>query len=174
MNEGLGEITACYTITFNRTSKHSAKRLWAAITDPAEITKWMDYPAKVELRPGGAWRVDFSRTGDGELDGVIVKVEPERVLTYAWGLSVVEWTLEDSPGTGCKYRFVHAGLADRGEGEEGLTAGWHEFLDRFDGHLDGRYITAEQQKASWERLKGPYRERLNRVLVPRKKGSIAR
>ena len=168
MNDDIGEITLCYTVTFERRSKHSAKRLWRAITEPAEIAKWMDYPARVQLHRGGDYFVDFSRTNDGALDGIIIRVEPERVLTYAWGLSVVEWTLEDIPGAGCKYRMVHHGQDDRGEGEEGLPAGWHEFLDRFDLHLDGRYVTPAEQKANWERLKGPYLARLNDVLAPRR------
>ena len=168
MNDEIGDITPCYTITLHRKSKHPAKRLWAAITDPAEIARWMDYPAQVDLRPGGDYRIDFSRTHDGVLDGVIVRVEPPRLLTYVWGLSVVEWSIEDVPAGGCKYRFVHNGLTDRGEGEEGLVAGWHEFLNRLDLHLDGRYIAVDEQKATWERLKGPYLDRLNAVLVPRR------
>lgn len=171
MNDELGEITPCYTITFRRTSKHSAKRVWAAITEPDQISAWMDYPATVKLAPGGEWHVDFSRTNEGALEGVIVRVEPERLLAYVWGMSVVEWTLEDIDG-GCRYQFVHQGLADRGDGEEGLPAGWHEFLDRLDRHLDGATYTVGEQKANWERLKGPYLERLNRVLIPRKQGSI--
>ena len=174
MNDDIGEITPCYTVTFRRTSKHPAKRLWSAITDANEITRWMDYPARVELKRGGDWHIDFSRSNDGVLDGVIVRVEPERVLTYVWGLSLVEWTLEDQPGSGCKYRLVHAGLADRGEGEEGLPAGWHEFLDRLDRHLDGGYYTVPEQRANWERLKAPYLEQLDRVLVPRQQGPALR
>ena len=122
----------------------------------------------MDLRPGGDFRIDFSRTNDGVLDGVIVRVEPQQLLTYVWGWSVVEWSIEDVAAGGCKYRFVHNGLADRGEGEEGLAAGWHEFLDRLDLHLDERYITVDEQKSSWERLKTPYLERLNAVLVPRR------
>ncbi|HTK98199.1 MAG TPA: SRPBCC domain-containing protein [Pseudomonadales bacterium] len=169
MNNGIGEISLCYTVTFERKSKHSAKRLWAAITDAREVGQWMNYPARVDLRVGGEWNIDFSATNDGVLPGIIVRVDPERVLTYVWGLSVVEWTLEDQPH-GCNYRFVHAGLADRGvdADEEGLPAGWHDFLDQFDHHLDGAHLTAKDRTANWERLKPMYRERLDRVLVPRR------
>jgi uncharacterized protein YndB with AHSA1/START domain len=174
MNDELGTITLCYTITFDRTSKHPAKRLWRAFTEPAEISKWMDYPARVDLRPGGDYFIDFSRTHQGALDGVIVRVEPERRFSYLWGWSLCEWTLEDMPGNGCRYRFVQNGLADRGDGEEGLAAGWHEFFDRFDLHLDGRYIGEAEQKSRWEGLQPRYLERLDRVLVPRKRGPIVR
>lgn len=164
MDDRIGEITLCYTVTFRRQSQHSAARLWRAITEPAEVSKWMDFPARIDLRVGGHWHIDFSRENPGEeLPGVIVRVKPERLLTYVWGWSVVEWRLEDTPN-GCTYTFVHNGLADRGEDEEGLPAGWHEFLDRLDLHLEGRYINRAEQKANWMRLKPPYRDQLEQVM----------
>jgi uncharacterized protein YndB with AHSA1/START domain len=163
-NADLGEITKCYTLTYNRRSKHSPARLWKAITDGDEINKWMDYPSKVDLRVGGEWHVDFSRTDDGEIPGVIVRVEPEKVLTYTWGLSVIEWTIAPADD-GCTYRFVQAGLALRDiEDEEGLAAGWHEFFDRLDLHLDGEYIDEPEQKRRWNELKPPYRKLLDAAM----------
>ena len=67
MTDRLGKITRCYTIRYDRHSKHSPSRLWAAITRADEVSAWMDYPAKIDLRVGGEWHVDFGRTGDGEL-----------------------------------------------------------------------------------------------------------
>jgi uncharacterized protein YndB with AHSA1/START domain len=163
VTDEFGEITKCYTVTYRRKSKHSAARLWRAITEPKEIGKWMGGPAKVDLRVGGEWFVDFPDQGDGDLVGVIVRVEPERVLTFAWGLSVVEWTIRDAE-RGCTYRFVQTGLADRGPDEEGLAAGWHEFFDRLDRHLEGIYLTDEEHKANWEALKPPYRAQLDAVI----------
>ena len=161
MTDRLGTITRCYTLTYDRTSKHSAARLWQAITQPDEVSKWMDYPSKVDLRVGGEWHVDFSRTGDGEIPGIVVRVDPERVLTYTWDLSVIEWTIEPT-ADGCRYRFVQAGLAFRDiPDDEGLAAGWHEFLDRLDLHLDGTYIGEPEQKRRWNSLKPPYRKMLD-------------
>jgi uncharacterized protein YndB with AHSA1/START domain len=160
MNDEIGEICACYTVTFERKSKHCVKRLWAAITDAREVGQWMNYPARIDLRVGGEWNVDFSQTNDGALASIIVRVEPEHVLTYVWGLSVVEWTLDDAPG-GCNYRFVHAD-------EEGLPAGWHDFLDQLDRHLDGVHLSEKDRTINWQRLKPFYRERLDRVLAPRR------
>jgi len=163
MTGEFGEITKCYTVTFNRTSKHSADRFWRAITEPDEIAKWMGGPARVDLRPGGDWFVDFPDDADGDLAGVIVRVEHGRVLTYVWGLSVVEWTISDGED-GCTYTFVQTGLADRGEDEEGLPAGWHEFFDRLDRHLDGVYLTDDEHEANWQALKPPYRAQLEAVI----------
>jgi len=163
VKEDLGEITACYMVTFKRRTKHSPERLWAAITDADEVTVWMDYPTKVDLRVGGEYLVDFASTDQGAIHGVIVRVEPERVLAYVWGSSVVEWTIE-ADDDGCVYTFVHNGLADRGEDEEGLAAGWHEFLDRLEGHLESEYIDREAQQRNWEALKPPYRKMLEAAI----------
>jgi uncharacterized protein YndB with AHSA1/START domain len=168
--QDLGEITTCYRMRFERRSKHSAARLWKALTEPDELRVWMEGPAEVDLRPGGTWKIDFDASPDGDyLDGIIIAVEPEKRLTYAWGLSVCEWTIEDG-SDGCTYTFVQNGLADRGEGEEGLAAGWHGFFDQLDMHLDGVAFTREQQAAAWQAMHAPYLERLNAALVKRAPG----
>jgi uncharacterized protein YndB with AHSA1/START domain len=165
-DERLGTITACYTISFRRRSKHSAARLWAAITRSEEVSAWMAYPARIDLRVGGDWNVDFSRTDGGSLSGVIVRLERERALTYVWGWSVVEWQIVPSDD-GCQYTFVHAGQHDRGEDEEGLAAGWHSFLDQLDRHLDGSTLAADAEREEWLRLKPYYRAELDRALPGR-------
>ena len=66
----------------------------------------------------------------GDIRGIIVRVEPGRLLGYVWGWSYAEWQLHDDGAGGCRYTFIQNGLADRGDDEEGLPAGWHGFLDR--------------------------------------------
>jgi len=152
MTNELGEISACSTIVFERRSKHSAERLWRAITDPDEVGKWMGYPAKIDLRIGGDWYVDFSETNDGDLGGVIVRIDPGRHVAFYWRLTVVEWKVEPADD-GCTYELVQNGLVP-GEGElvEGYAAGWHGFLEQLDMHLEGRHVTYEESKAIVERL----------------------
>jgi uncharacterized protein YndB with AHSA1/START domain len=164
VNDDIGEITKCYTVTFKRRSKHDAARMWRAITDPDEISKWMGHPAKVDLRVGGDWIVEFGGD-DGTLDGVIVRVEEGKKLAYVWGWSYLEWVLEDGED-GCSYTFVQNGLADRGVAadEEGLAAGWHEFFDRLDDHLDGVTRTEKEHTERWHELKPSYRTQLDAVL----------
>lgn len=167
MIEDLGTITPCYTMTFERTSKHSAARMWRALTEPDEVGNWMEGPATIDLRVGGTWRIDFShhhQGGEGEmLDGVIIRVEPERILAYSWGLSVVQWTITDADD-GCTYTFVHTGCADRGEDEEGLPAGWHGFLDQLDKHLDGEKLAIDEAEAQWYALKPSYLKQLESAI----------
>ena len=165
MNDDIGDITKCYTVTFNRHSKHSAARLWRAITEPDELTAWMGFPSKVDLRPGGDYVVDFGGD-DGVLDGIIVRVEDEKKLGYVWGWSYVEWVITDDGPQGCSYTFVQNGLTDRGvdADEEGLPAGWHGFLDQLDWHLDGKPWTKEEGEAVWYAHKPAYRAQLDAVI----------
>lgn len=165
MKEDIGEVTKCYTVKFRRKSKHSAARLWRAITDPEEVGAWMGAPTKIDLRVGGDYLVDFHGNGEDGLDGIIARVEPERRLGYLWGWSYAEFEIEDGED-GCSYVFLQNGLADRGvdADEEGLAAGWHEFFDRLDDHLDGVSRTKEAHTARWHALKPAYREQLDAVI----------
>ena len=142
-----GELTLCWTITFHRRSKHSPQRLWTAIRDPGEVSRWMALPARIDLRVGGDYNVDFGPNA-GELDGVIVRIEQERILAYVWGRSVIEWSIEPD-----------------GEGwtNEGIAAGWHGWLDALNAHLDGVAMSAEALTAH-EKLEAPYRERIDALL----------
>jgi uncharacterized protein YndB with AHSA1/START domain len=148
-NHDLGTITRCYTVRYERTSKHSAERLWRAITDPDEVTKWMQYPAKIDVRVGGEYYVDFASTNQGCLDGIIVAVEPGRLLRYAWGTSIVEWSIQPLDA-GCTHTFCQHGLPDRGPGEEGLVAGWHAWLDDVEKYLDGMPLLDD--RSDWTAL----------------------
>ncbi len=161
----LGTITRCYTVSFDRSSHHPVSRLWRAITDPEEVARWMDYPAKIDLRVGGAYHVDFGRTGEGELDGVIVRIDPERALALVWGLSVLEWRLE-ARDDGCRYRFTHHGQTPRDLPDEaGLPAGWHAFLDDLERHLGGA-PPDPAGRANARALMPSYRRRIEAALGP--------
>jgi uncharacterized protein YndB with AHSA1/START domain len=129
---------------------------------------WMGAPAKVDLRAGGGYFVDFHGNGDDGLDGIVVRVEHERKLGYVWGYSYAEWEFEQT-AHGCRYTFVHNGLGDRGEDvdEEGLAAGWHEFFDRLDDHLAGTPRTEDEHTARWNALKPAYRAQLDAVIRDR-------
>ena len=161
----LGEITPCWTITFERRSKHSAARLWDAITDPGFVSRWWDRgAARIDVRVGGEYYVDF---GDGAaLDGIIVRLEPGRLLAYAWGMSVIEWTIEPD-GEGCRYTFVDNGNRSPPEGadwtSEGVAGGYHEGLDALETLLDGDIPSVRGQ--TWEALRKQYRPRIAEIMA---------
>jgi uncharacterized protein YndB with AHSA1/START domain len=161
----LGEITPCWTITFRRRSKHPPARVWAALTDPDQVSRWWHGPARIDLRVGGEYHVDFSQ--GGSLEGVIVRVQPERLLACVWGVSVLEWTIE-ADGEGCRYTFTSHGQPPALEGasytDEGIAAGWHQGLDTIDSLLDGDPSPPKPTREAWERLKDLYLPSIDAVL----------
>ena len=160
----LGEITRCYTMTYERRSKHAADRLWRAITDSGEVASWMGYHARIDLRIGGDYFVDFTPTSDENLDGILVRIEPAHQLTYVWGLSVVEWTLEPD-GDGCRYTFVHHGMPRRDiPDEQGVAFGWHLWLDDLENYLSGVSPSEEEKRTQYKGMSEAYGKRLDVVL----------
>ena len=161
----LGEIMRCYTIRFDRCSSWPADRVWRAITNASELSTWMGYPARVDLRVGGDYFLDFGRDSEENLDGLILSVEHERRLRYAWGFSVLEWTLADDETGGCRYSFVHHGMPVRGiPEEEGVASGWHAWLDALDAHLDGEAIDRKTDSARCRELDPQYRRAIEAAV----------
>ena len=37
----LGEVTRCWSIAFDRRSRHAPATVWRAITDPKRVSAWM-------------------------------------------------------------------------------------------------------------------------------------
>ena len=169
----LGVYARGYCISFDRKSKHSPARLWRAITDSVELTRWMAYPMTVDLRVGGGYHADFGRTGGGQLNGVIVKVESERVLRYAWGSSTVEWKIEPD-GAGSRFTFAQHGLFPREiPGEEGAAAGWHAWLEDLDLFLETGAPSSEAHgEKRWYELQPGYRAALEAVVLLEPAGEL--
>ena len=118
-------------------------------------------------QPEGA-APDAGPRGGGGLDGVIVRLQPERDLAYVWGRAVVEWTLEPD-GAGCRYTFVHHGQvpapAGTGWTDEGLAAGYHTGLDALARLLDGD-AAPPAPRDPWAQLAARYRPPIKAVLRP--------
>jgi uncharacterized protein YndB with AHSA1/START domain len=83
-------------IAMSRVFDAPKRLLWAALTDPRHLPKWMLGPAgwtmpvcEVDLRPGGAWHFVWRRADGTEMGmtGVYREVNPydRLVNTEAWG-----------------------------------------------------------------------------------------
>jgi uncharacterized protein YndB with AHSA1/START domain len=55
--------------------------VWAALTEPASLGRWLGRPEKIELSPGGAFELDV---GASELESRVREVEPGRLLELDW------------------------------------------------------------------------------------------
>ena len=62
--------------------KAPIERVWSAITDPAELSKWFPDRAVMELRAGGSGELDWKEYG---IHAVRVEtVEPPTHLVWHW------------------------------------------------------------------------------------------
>lgn len=66
----------------DRHLEHPAEAVWAMLTEPAEFAKWLA-PGNIELREGGAARLDFEDSGI-VIDSMVTAFEAGRVIEYGW------------------------------------------------------------------------------------------
>ena len=135
MNNSLARINEEYCIDIEREYAFPADRVWEAISTGEGISSWMKYEATLERRIGGRIFVDFK--SEGNLEGTVCEWEPERVLAYSWGLSVVRWVLEPCEG-GTRLRFTNSHVTP--DILMGFAAGWHAFIDHLEPYLTGTTV----------------------------------
>jgi uncharacterized protein YndB with AHSA1/START domain len=113
------------------------EEVWAAITEPEQISKWFGTETELELRAGGE---GVFRWNDTEVRVTVEEVSPPSRFSYRWEPSqtpsggpttLVAFELEEIPG-GTRLSLVESGFAklpapSRQENE----LGWDEEL----GHL---------------------------------------
>ena len=136
---GLGPDGA-FHIRFERLLAHRPERVWAWITEPEKLERWLPGCA-IDPRVGGGVSFDFGE--EGAATGVVSEVRPpgERgVLVHSWcweGVpdSVVHWTLEGVPG-GTRLTLVHTELLP--EPAADFATGWHVMLDALALAADGK------------------------------------
>jgi uncharacterized protein YndB with AHSA1/START domain len=172
----LEEIDGGYVLRFQRRFAHPVERVWAALTRPEQLTRWLgEGEVELELVEGG--RFDVRTTGSRELVEAIVaeggeeslvrhdrvlRVEPLRVFehTFHGAPSVVRWELRPD-GDGCLLVLTHTQRGPAVAAEAARTlAGWHELLDLLGQALDGRPV--EWSRRAWEQLRDAYAARLGR------------
>ena len=127
-----------FSVTIERIIPASRERVWKALTSE-ELAGWFWPPrfgttAQLDVRIGGAYRIDARGAGMA-VSGVFVAVEePERLVqTWRWdgedAETLVTFTLaETSEGT-TALTIVHENFAD----EQSCTLhtqGWNDCLDR--------------------------------------------
>lgn len=102
-----------------------AERIFAALTNPAELTQWWGLEGKFQathvecdLRLGGKWRMEVRGSGGRTLtvSGEYRAIERPRLLIFTWVReqedateTLVRWDLEEHGAT-TRVRVTHSGL----------------------------------------------------------------
>lgn len=118
--------------------------VFALLTDPEKILRWMGTEARTELQPGGIYLVNV--TGARVARGSFREVVPVHRLAYSFGWegseavppgsSLVEIDLIEQPN-GTLVRLTHTGLPTA-EQCEAHAKGWAHYFDRMAAVAAGR------------------------------------
>lgn len=110
--------------------------VFALLTDPDKILRWIGTEAKVDARPGGMYLVNVGGTSMAR--GTFTEVIPVHRLAYSFGWegndkippgsTVIEIDLIEKD-RGTLVRWTHTGLPDVGEVAE-HARGWAHYLER--------------------------------------------
>ncbi|MFD9948337.1 SRPBCC domain-containing protein [Nonomuraea sp. NPDC059023] len=127
--------------------RHSADRVWAALTTAEGLSRWFGSVAEIDLRPGGRAYFRWDDLGQESLATVTVVEAPHR-FAFTWAiegvdalLTTVEFTLDEVPG-GTRLRLVESGFAKAADAGVARTArqantqGWDAELADLESYLD--------------------------------------
>jgi uncharacterized protein YndB with AHSA1/START domain len=116
------------------------ERVWRALTDPADLKRWLFASAVADVREGGSWRFTFPHWPSARglhhpalnFGGPIVELMPGRVLAVQfeppyWGILRFEL---GSDGDGSELRVTQRGFEGNEEWLADFRGGWGSFNDR--------------------------------------------
>jgi len=119
--------------------------VFALLTDPEKILRWMGTEAQLEPQPGGLYLLNV--TGARVARGSFREVVPVHRLAYSFGWdgseavppgsSLVEIDLMEQPPDGTLLRLTHTGLPSA-EQCAGHAEGWAHYLTRLAEFAAGR------------------------------------
>jgi uncharacterized protein YndB with AHSA1/START domain len=152
-----------WTIVFVRELRHAPEKVWAALTDPAQLRQWAPFDAGRNL--DGTGRAQITMAGgppDTKPEDIEVRVaDAPKLLEYTWGTDLLRWELQ-ATADGTRLTLHHT-IADKSFAPRN-AAGWHICLDVADrllqGRPVGRIVADDARRHGWERLNDAYGERL--------------
>jgi uncharacterized protein YndB with AHSA1/START domain len=137
------------TLRYERRLSHPREIVWKAITDPKELTGWMNTKAVIDGRNGGT--VDFVNTVSGfHTTGHILVWDPQREFEHEWHIdpnpslpngephAIIHWELEKDGDSGTLLTLDHNHLTR--STSRNFAPGWHAYLDRLEASLNNQVL----------------------------------
>ncbi|HEY1414751.1 MAG TPA: SRPBCC family protein [Caulobacteraceae bacterium] len=124
-------------VQIRRRLEDDLDRVWAAMTEPEHLVQWLA-PGRIELRVGGAARLNFEDSGI-VIDSTVTAFEPPRLLAYSWSAPgepdrPVRWELEPD---GDAVQLMLTLCLPAGEDAGRACAGWEAHLEMLAAELAG-------------------------------------
>ena len=112
-----------WTLVFARTLRHPPAKVWAALTEPAQLTAWAPYTADRDLgTTGSAVLTMIDSESPEDSPAQVTRAEPPTLLEYTWGTDVLRWELGAVDG-GTKLVLSHT-VTDRDWAPK-VHGAWH-------------------------------------------------
>lgn len=146
-----------WTLVLVRELRHPPAKVWAALTDPAELREWAPFDADRNLGAVGPAKLSTVATPTPQISETrVTRADAPRLLEYNWGENEMRWELEPVAG-GTRLTLWHnIGRKYVAMG----AAGWHICFDVLDhllaGDPVGRIVGGDAMKFEWQRLNAEY------------------
>jgi uncharacterized protein YndB with AHSA1/START domain len=139
--------------------------VWAALTDPARLSRWAPFTAGRDLGAVGEATLTMNDRGSPvELASSVRRAEAPRVLEYTWGTDLLCWELT-ATDTGTRLTLSHT--VESRDWMPKVAAGWHLCLLVAERLLEGRPIAPivgqDAMSYGWGALNEGYAEKLGVV-----------
>lgn len=151
-----------WTLVFVRDLRHPRESVWAALTQPGQLSEWAPFLAGRDLGTVGEavlTMVDGDTAED--MAATVHRVERPGLLEYTWGTDLLRWELA-ATDSGTRLTLRHT--IDNRDWAPKLAAGWHLCLVVAEHLLDGAPIApirgADARNFGWEALNEAYAEKL--------------
>jgi uncharacterized protein YndB with AHSA1/START domain len=151
-----------WTLVFVRDLRHKPDKVWAALTEPAQLSRWAPFLADRDLGDTGdatLTMVDGDVTED--LPAVVRRAEPPALLEYSWGSDLLRWELT-ATDSGTRLTLRHT-VQDR-DSVPRAAAGWHLCLVVLEHLLDGQPVEPvrgrDALRYGWQELHDAYAAKL--------------
>ena len=136
-------------LRFQRILSHPTEIIWKEITDPKQLSEWMNTKAIINGKNGGT--IDFVNTISGfHTLGDILTWEPNKVFEHQWHIasnpslplgepnSLIRWELEQDGESDTLLTLTHSYLSKSLSLR--FAPGWHAYLDRLEAALDNKEL----------------------------------
>lgn len=127
-------------LRMERRLAHPPTKVWAAITEPAQLGQWFPCEVAVELRPRGAVTFLMPGVRDVAMTGTVTDADKPRLFAFTWGEDHLRWEIAPD-GDGSLLTLVHT-FGDR-FGAASFASGWHLCVTALSQLLDGESTAVE-------------------------------
>jgi uncharacterized protein YndB with AHSA1/START domain len=146
-------------LTFERIFDRSTSRVWAALTEPDQLAKWLA-PTTIEGREGGT--ITLHLTG-GTMGGKILKWKKNELIEYVWhNGSSVRWQLLSEGRGRTRLVFTHRKVKESQLVD--AAKGWHYHLDALSLVLEGKNVP-ENPVEAWDEITRDATKRYKTALL---------